>query len=174
MLNDGSPLHPTPPIRRPAPARGSSLTFGKMKTLLLGLVLVSSAIAADIHVFMWQESRHEKTGERQFGFYVASEAVKAAFEAEARGDDAEAGKLAQKIPSDAWMYGVLLQGEAKSYPREKVTMFRGHDLIEVVSGQIAVDVKKRVVEISLEIRVDGKVVPFPGNGAFTFVERPKQ
>ncbi len=145
-----------------------------MKAFMLSLVLASNTMAADIRVFMWQESRDDKTGERQFGFFVASNAAKEALEADPRGDAAKSEELAAKIPPEAWMYGVLLQGEAKTYVKEKISMFRGHDLIEVTSGHITVDLKKRTVEIGLEILEDEQRMPFPGNGIFTFVERPKR
>ena len=142
--------------------------------LFLGIVLVGTAVAADIRVFMWQESRHEKTAGRQYGFYVASEDVRQVFEASARGDEKRSAELAGKIPSDAWMFGVLLEGEAKTYPKDKIKMFRGHDLVEIVSGKITVDLEKRAIEIALEIMEEGKPSPFLGNGNFIFTERPER
>ena len=145
-----------------------------MKLLSFLLVLVSNAVASDLRTFMWQESHDEKTGERQYGFFVASEAAKDALEADARGDSEQAARLAAKPPADSWMYGILLRGEAKMYPKEKISIIRGHDLIEINGGRITVDLKKGTVGIDLAILVDGKAVPFPGNGTFSFSKRPKE
>ena len=145
-----------------------------MKLHFLLLVLVSNAVASDLRAFMWQESRDEKTRERQYGFFVASEAAKEAVEAEARGNGGQAAKLAAKLPADTWMYGILLHGDAKAYPKEKISIVRGHDLVEISSGHVIVDLKKRSIEIDLSVVTEGKSAPFLGNGTFEFTERPKK
>jgi hypothetical protein len=145
-----------------------------MKLLWFAFLLFGHASAADNEAFMWQETRDERTQERGFGFFVACRAVKEAMEADARGDDAKAAELAAKVPAGARMYGVLLRGEATEYQKEKISMFSGHEVMEVSKGSIFLELRARVVKIALEILVDGKSVPFPGNGTFTYTEHPKR
>lgn len=145
-----------------------------MKLLLIIIALTTSAVASDLRAFMWQESRDEKTKEARLGFFIASEATKEVFEAEARGDSDRAKKLAQKLPADAWIYGILLHGEAATYSKSKISIMRGHDLVEVQEGQISLDSKTRTVLVALTVIEDGKSVTFRGNGKFVVSALPKE
>ncbi|MDP3069013.1 MAG: hypothetical protein Q8N18_01935 [Opitutaceae bacterium] len=140
-----------------------------MKLLSLFLLAANIAIASDIRAFLWQESRDEKTREPQYGFFVASEAVKEVMEADAAGDSKKVERLSQKVPPDAWLFAVMLKGEAKQYSKEKISIARidGHESVVIVSGTIEAERAKRVVKIDLKIKSDGKTVSFPGNGTYT-------
>ena len=147
-----------------------------MKHVLFAFLLTSVAAASEIRAFMWQESRAEKTGEHEFSFFLAHETIKRAAEADARGDEAEAQRLGGKIPPDSWWFGVMLRGVASSYAKDKITLMRldGHEIVDVVSGTVDVDFKKRIVRVSIEVMLSGKRVVFTGNGIYAFTDAPKK
>jgi hypothetical protein len=141
-----------------------------MKRIALFLALAVAAHAAsNVAMFGWQESRDEKSGERKFGFFVATAAVRKVFEATANGNTSEAQALSAKLPKDAWMYALLLTGEAKSYAKEKITLFEPKpcgSILELVSGTVDVDRKTGTVRVALKVRQDDKLIDFVGNGAY--------
>ena len=72
----------------------------KFLTLLLFAAL-SVHGAEDFRMFWWQESLDKKTGEKLSACYLAPGAVKAVYEAMAKGDEKAAAALAEKLPPDA-------------------------------------------------------------------------
>jgi hypothetical protein len=141
-----------------------------MKRLALLLLLVSVAHAAsDVLLFAWQESRDEKTSEKQFGFFLAPAAVKKVCDADMKGDTKTVAALSAKLPKDAWMYGLLLTGESKTYLKENIALFEpspcGSEL-KLDSGSVEVDQKAGTVRVLLMVKQDGKLSNFVGNGIY--------
>jgi hypothetical protein len=147
-----------------------------MKLLSLFLLAANIAIASDIRAFLWQESRDEKTRELQYGFFVGPAAVKEVMEAEAAGDAKKVEELSSKTPPDTWLFAVLLSGEAKQYSKDKISIARidGHESVDIVSGSVELEREKRAVKIDLKIKLEGKVVSFPGNGSYSVSVLPKK
>jgi len=142
----------------------------KIKNLALLLALIATAHAStDVRLFKWQESREEKTGEKQFGFFLAPEAVEKVAEADAKGDAKRAATLAAKLPKDAWLYGLLLKGESETYTKETITLFEpspcGSEL-KLASGSVAVNRKSGTVHVNLKVKLDGQLSDFCGNGVY--------
>ncbi len=140
------------------------------------MVLASTVARAEVRLNFWQESRDEKTAEPLFGFLLAPAAMMAVVEADAKGDDKKAAALAEKLPADTWMYGLLLSGEATSYAKEKIDLFEPKpcgSMITLESGTVEVDRKKRTVRVALKVTQDGKVIDFVGNGTFPIKAGPK-
>jgi hypothetical protein len=136
--------------------------------LFLALVVAAHA-ASDVTLFAWQESREEKTGEKQFGFFLAPVAVKKIFDADAKGDAKAVEALSAKLQKDAWMYALLLTGESKSYAKEKIALFEprpcGSELA-LMSGAVEVDRKAGTVRVMLKVKQDEKLIDFVGNGTY--------
>ncbi len=148
------------------------------KSLLLAVLLLATGLVrAEVRLNFWQESRDEKTGEALFGFLLAPTTMMAAMEADAKGDGETALKLGEKVQAaDAWMYGLLLRGEAPVYAAEKLLLFEPKpcgSLLALDSGTVEVDRKKRTVRVALKVTQDGKVIDFVGNGTFPIKAGPK-
>ncbi|MBS0663967.1 MAG: hypothetical protein JSR48_11940 [Verrucomicrobia bacterium] len=149
-----------------------------MRQLLSVLILLVAFIGcpparagSDVALFGWQESRDEKTEERLYGFYLAPPAARKVFEADARGDARTVQALSAKLPKDAWMYGLMLRGELKSYRKEKITLFEPGpcgSILKLVAGSIEVDWKAGSLRVSLEVDQEGKRSDFVGNGYYRF------
>lgn len=131
----------------------------------------SARAASDVVLFGWQESRDEKNQERLYGFFLAPPAVKKVFDADVLGDSKTVQALSAKLPTDAWIYGLMLRGKSKSYPKERVTLFEPSpcgSLIKLLSGSIEVDWRSGALSVSLEVEQEGKRVAFVGNGLYRF------
>ena len=149
-----------------------------MKLLALMLLAALPAYGADdFRMFWWQESLDEKTGEKLSACYLAPEAVKAVYEAFAKGDETKAKDLADKLPPDARSYILAVKGEAKTYPKEKIVLAEGTicgDVFKLDSGNVEVDRKASTVRVALKIIRDGKLVDFPGNGVYDLKQATKK
>ncbi|MEY2879035.1 MAG: hypothetical protein RLZZ15_1415 [Verrucomicrobiota bacterium] len=137
--------------------------------LLLALSLLTTAVGADVRLFLWQEVRDEKSGEIQSGFFVAPQAVKEMAEAEARGDAKRAKMLGEKLPKTSWMYGIVLKGVATIYSSDTLFLFEpmpcGSEL-KVASGTVELDRPKGTMRVALKVTQDGNPIDFIGNGTY--------
>lgn len=140
----------------------------KFSVLLLSLVVAAKA-ASGVTLFSWQESRDKNTGEKRIGFFLAPEPVRKVFEADAKGDTGKVQAQSAKLPKDAWIYGLMLTGEAKTYSKEKIALFEPSPCgspLELDSGSIEMDRKSGTVRVALKVKQDGKVIIFVGNGLY--------
>lgn len=91
-------------------------------------------------------------------------------EAKEKGDEKAADAFAEKLPSDSWMYALLLTGEEKIYRKDKIKLAEPKpcgDMLEVDSGTVEVDRKADTIRVALRVKQDGKLIDFIGNGKFS-------
>jgi hypothetical protein len=143
--------------------------------ILLALLLTASFARADVRLFLWLESHDEKTGEKLSAFALAPPAVMKWVEAGAKGDIKTAKALEEKLPKDAWMYAIVLRGEATVYSKDMLDLFEPKpcgDSLRIQSGTVEVNRKADTVRIALKVEQDGKTIDFIGNGVYPIRKSP--
>jgi hypothetical protein len=146
-------------------------------TVILVIALAALQARADVRLFAWQESREEKTDEKQFGFCLAPSAVMKFMEADGKGDRKTAESLAAGLRKDAWAYVLKLTGELGVYSKERVVLCESGpcgSMIEIESGSVDVDWNAKTVRVGLKVVLDGKPVDFRGNGTYRIRKKPPQ
>ena len=149
----------------------------KRTSILVGLLLVALNVRADVRLFLWQEARDEKNGEKLSAFYLAPTVVMTWMEAMARGDSKLAESIEKKLPKDAWMYGLALHGEGQAFTKIKLSLFEPKpcgSLIQIESGSVELDRKTGTVRVALKVRQDGRLIDFIGNGDFPIRRDPAE
>ena len=146
-----------------------------LRTFIFLALAISARAATDVSVFRWVERDDEKRGAKTISFFVAPTAVKELFDADARGDQKAVEALGAKLPRDAWDCVVQLEGTAKTYAKDKVTLMYlspPKTIVAIDSGVVEVDRAKKTVRIALKIVLESRVVDFIGNGVYALPEQP--
>ncbi len=148
----------------------------KKLAIIFSLLLVTIPARAEVRLFGWQESQDEKTGEKLSGFFVAPKVVMEAIEADAK-DEAVRGirMIASRPPAEIWNYGIVLKGDALTYPKERLALFEPSpcgSMLEVVSGSVDVDRKAGTVRVRTESEASRQSQRFPGQRSLSHQETP--
>lgn len=141
-----------------------------MNIVLVMLLLLPATITfgQNIHLSEFQERPDRKMGEKTISFFLSPIDLTQWLEANANGDTKTVDKLSKEFPENLWAYGVLLRGSTGNYSAENIGIFRlnGHEYVEISSGSVKIDTKRKMINIALRTEHNGKTQDFEGNGNY--------
>jgi hypothetical protein len=104
----------------------------------------------------WHTYKHAKTGELHYAFHLA-EYKRGLFW----------GSCGPSTKSLRWSFNFDLAGDGPVYRIEQITITNDDGKpVQVVSGQIVTDVKRRTARITIDVAQSGATNKFAGNGEY--------
>jgi hypothetical protein len=116
---------------------------------------LAGSACAEVKVDFWHSYVHQPSGTIHYSFQIASYKRGLFF-----------GSCGPSTRSLRWEYDIDLAGVGPVYQKEQITMRCDLKPVDIASGTIRVDLKRREAFFDLRLQQTNRLAAFPGNGTY--------